>query len=97
MGIPVLARDTPSLTPFIEAGVVHPVGDSPLRRRITQVLAHPGDTAARGRAFFGARLSYTAALRTLDHVIDELPADPGELPASWEHACELAGAVELRG
>ncbi len=96
MGIPVLARETPSLMPFIEAGVVHAVGDGPLRQRITEVLADPGDTAPRGRVFFQERLCYAAALRTLERVIDGLPAHSGEVPASWERACEFATTISPR-
>ena len=93
MGVPVLARETPSLMPFIDAGVVHALGDRPLHERITEVLADPGDTVTRGQAFFRERLSYSATRRTLGGVIDALPATPAEIPASWERACEFASAV----
>src|SRR5947209_12000382 len=55
MGVPVLVRETPSLTPFIDAGVVHAVGASTLGTRIAEVLADPGDTTSRGQAFFRER------------------------------------------
>ncbi len=95
MGVPVLARETPAMAPFVEAGVVHPIGPHPLAHRISEVLANPGDTPVRGRELFHERFSYAAALRTFDDVVDGLPARAGDVPASWERACEIAAAIEV--
>jgi glycosyltransferase involved in cell wall biosynthesis len=97
MGIPVLARETPALMPFVEAGVVHPIGERPLSHRIVEVLAAPGDTPTRGLAHFRERLSYAAARRRFDDLVAALPTTPAEIPAEWERACEIAGAVEVAG
>ena len=95
MQIPVLARETPSLTPFIRAGLITPIGDAPLSARIRELLEEPlraREAVRRGREHFLAHLSYTAALTTLDRVLADLP-DASSMPDSWERACELASSI----
>ena len=95
MQIPVLARETPSLTPFIRAGVIIPIGDAPLSARIRELLEEPQrarEAVRRGREHFLTHLSYTAALTTLDRVLAGLP-DASPMPDSWERACELASSI----
>jgi glycosyltransferase involved in cell wall biosynthesis len=95
MGVPVLGRETPSLTPFARRGLIETIGDAPLSERISEMFADPGtvrDTARRGREFFLEHLSYTVALETVNHVIAGLPRTRTEVPPSWERACELASS-----
>jgi glycosyltransferase involved in cell wall biosynthesis len=95
MGLPVLGRETPSLTPFARRGQIETIGDAPLSERISEMFADPGtvrDTARRGREFFLEHLSYTVALESVNHVIAGLPRNRTEVPPSWERACELASS-----
>jgi hypothetical protein len=92
MGVPVLVRETPALAPFVERRLIEAIGDAPLSERISAMLADPGslgEMARRGRGFFLEHLSYRVALDTVNGVIDSLPHG-GDVPASWERACELA-------
>jgi glycosyltransferase involved in cell wall biosynthesis len=96
MGLPVLARETPSLTPFAQRGLIETIGDVSLSERISELFADPDslrELARRGRKFFTEHLSYTVALKTVNGVIAGLPRDHDEVPPSWERACELASSV----
>jgi glycosyltransferase involved in cell wall biosynthesis len=96
MGVPVLARETPSLTPFARRRLIETIGQASLSERICEMLADPGslrDMARRGREYFLERLSYAAALETVNRVIAGLPSDVDEIPPSWERACELASSL----
>jgi glycosyltransferase involved in cell wall biosynthesis len=100
MGLPVLARETASLMPFVRRGVIATIGDHPLAGRISEMLDDRDlleDMARRGREFFLQHLSYSVALQTLDRVIADLPAQPSEVPESWERACELAASAGVDG
>jgi glycosyltransferase involved in cell wall biosynthesis len=93
MGIPVLARETPALAPFVQRDVVAAIGHVPLGERICSMFsddARMHELTQRGREYFRTHLSYEVALRTLNSVIAELPSPAGDVPASWERACELA-------
>jgi glycosyltransferase involved in cell wall biosynthesis len=96
MGIPVLARETPSLMPFARRGLIETIGDAPLAERISEMFADPGaavEMAQRGRRFFLEHLSYDAALETVGRVIADLPRHSPEVPPSWERACDLASSI----
>ena len=72
MGIPVLARVTPALMPFVDRGLVATIGDAPLSERIVELLADHrarAQMALRGREFFLEHLSYTTGLATVGSVI----------------------------
>lgn len=102
MGIPVLARATPSLAPFVQRGLVVPIGDAPLSQRIAAVLADACTDAwdgafRRGRAFFLEDLSYAAALTRINRVIAGLPRDHAEIPPRWERACDIASSASTAG
>ena len=95
MGVPVLGRETPSLTPFARRGLIETIGDAPLSERICEMFADPGslrDIARRGREFFLEHLSYAVALETVNRVIAGLPPNLTEVPPSWERAAELASS-----
>jgi glycosyltransferase involved in cell wall biosynthesis len=100
MGVPVLARETPALAPFARRGVIATIGDVPLGERIRSMLADPAGLArlARvGREFFLSRLSYDVAVQTMSRVIAGLPRSGGDVPPSWERACELASSATRAG
>ncbi len=95
MEVPVLARETPALAPFIRAGVIAPIGDVPLSARLGELLEQPErlrGMVRRGREHFLTRLSYAAALTSLGRVLADLPDGPAPMPDSWERACELASS-----
>jgi glycosyltransferase involved in cell wall biosynthesis len=95
MGVPVLARETASLTPLARRGLIETIGDAPLSERISELFADPGslrDMARRGREFFLEHGSYAVALETVNRVIAGLPPNSTEVPPSWERACELASS-----
>jgi glycosyltransferase involved in cell wall biosynthesis len=99
MGVPVLARETPSLAPFVRAGVIATVGDTALDARIGAMFDDPDamcSLSRRGRDYFLSHLSYQAARRTINRVIAGLPTDSGDVPAAWERACELASSAVAR-
>ncbi len=99
MKVPVLARETPALTPFIRAGVIAPVGDASLAARVSELLEEPErarEMVRRGREHFLTHLSYAAALTSLGRVIADLPDAPTPMPDSWERACELASSAAER-
>lgn len=96
MEVPVLARETPALAPFIRAGVIAPIGEATLSARLGELLEAPTrlrDMARRGREHFLTHLTYAAALASLTRVLAELPDAPAPMPDSWERACELASSV----
>jgi glycosyltransferase involved in cell wall biosynthesis len=95
MEVPVLARETPALAPFIRAGVIAPIGDAPLSGRVGELLEEPErvrEMVRRGREHFLTHLSYAAALTSLGRVLADLPVAPLPMPDSWERACELASS-----
>ncbi len=99
MEIPVLARETPSLAPFVRDGLIAPIGEAPLSTRIRELLEEPERVrgmARRGREHFLTHLSYAAALATINRVLAGLPDAPPPMPESWERACELASSVAER-
>jgi glycosyltransferase involved in cell wall biosynthesis len=100
MGLPVLARETASLLPFVRQGLVATIGDAPLAERIAEMFGDPRlleDMARRGREFFLQHLSYSVVLQTLDRLIADLPAQPSDVPESWERACEVAVSAGADG
>jgi glycosyltransferase involved in cell wall biosynthesis len=93
MGLPVLARETPSLTPFARDGLLQTIGDMPLSTRIAEMFADPGlllEMGRRSREFFLAHLSYAVALQSVNTVIARLERHRTEVPTSWKRAYELA-------
>ncbi|MFL5828746.1 MAG: glycosyltransferase family 4 protein [Solirubrobacteraceae bacterium] len=99
MGIPVLARETPALSRYVQRGLLATIGDMPLGDRICSMFDEPArlrEMTQRGRAYFLSHLSYNAALRAFDQVIAALPSKVGEVPSSWERACELASSAMSR-
>jgi len=93
MAVPVLAESVAPLAPFIAAGLVTPIGETPLARQIAALFADPDAmvaTARRGRQFFLRRMSYAAGCRTFDDVVAGLDLDRRELPARWLKAYRLA-------
>jgi glycosyltransferase involved in cell wall biosynthesis len=99
MEVPVIARETPSLNPYIRAGVIAPIGDAPLSARIRELLEEPQgvrEMVRRGREHFLTHLSYTAALTTINRVLAGLLDAPPPMPDSWEQACELASSLVER-
>jgi glycosyltransferase involved in cell wall biosynthesis len=99
MGVPVLARETPALSPFARRGVIATIGDVALGERIETMFADAGALRAqarRGREYFLSHLGYDVALQTMQRVIAGLPSEAGEVPPSWERACELASSAMSR-
>jgi glycosyltransferase involved in cell wall biosynthesis len=96
MGVPVLARETPSLAAFAQRGLIETIGAGSLSARIAELFGDPDrlrEMAHRGREFFLGHLSYDVALGTLEEVIGGLPRCCPEVPPSWERACELASSA----
>jgi glycosyltransferase involved in cell wall biosynthesis len=99
MGVPVLARDTPTLDPFARAGAIALVGDAPLAERLAALLEDAGESrrlAQVGREYFLKNLSYAAVTETLDLLVAELGGTAAEPAASWHRALTVARDVEAR-
>jgi glycosyltransferase involved in cell wall biosynthesis len=99
MGIPVLARETPSLAPYMRRGVIETIDGERLSQRIIEVLERStseSDMARRGREYFLENMSYAAARRTIDRVIDRLPPKSTDIPPAWARVCELAASLHPR-
>lgn len=93
MEVPVLLRETASLTPFVAQDVVATIGERPLADRIVEVLGDVGaarERARRGRRLFVEQQSYAAARRSLAAVIAALPEASPSIPPRWERACDIA-------
>ncbi len=100
MGVPVLARETPPLAPFVRQGLIELVGDAPISERIRELLADPAATQQRtlaSREFFLTHLSYAAAAETLERVEADLPETGTEPPASWRCTLDIARSVPPPG